>query len=98
MIFDKLEDVQAEIKVPKDQYNDFGKFKYRSVEDIYETAKPILKKHGVVLTLTDDIVCVADKPYIKATAADMIPRTDHITRWWRMPALMSTKKEWTHHR
>ncbi len=69
MIFDKLEDIQAEIRVPKNQYNDFGKFKYRSVEDIYETAKPILKKHGVVLTLTDDIVCVADKPYIKATAA-----------------------------
>ena len=73
MIFDKLLDIQKELKVPKNQYNKFGNFKYRSVEDIYETAKPVLKKHNVVLTLSDDIIPIAfnDKvvPFIKTTAS-----------------------------
>lgn len=73
MIFDKLLDIQKELKVPKNQYNKFGNFKYRSVEDIYETAKPVLKKHNVVLTLSDDIIPIAynDKvvPFVKTTAS-----------------------------
>jgi len=73
MIFDKLLDIQKELKVPKNQYNKFGNFKYRSVEDIYETAKPVLEKHNVVLTLSDDIIPIAfnDKvvPFVKTTAS-----------------------------
>lgn len=73
MIFDKLLDIQKELKVPKNQYNKFGNFKYRSVEDIYETAKPVLKKHNVVLTLSDDIIPITfnDKvvPFVKTTAS-----------------------------
>ena len=68
MIFSKLSDIQSEMNVPKKQYNRFGEFYYRSIDDIYEAVKPILKKHGIALTLTDDNVEIAGKPYIKATA------------------------------
>ena len=60
--------IQAELKAPKSQYNSFGKYKYRSCEDILEAAKPILAKNGCTLTMTDDIVFVGERYYIKATA------------------------------
>lgn len=60
--------IQAELKAPKSQYNSFGKYKYRSCEDILEAAKPILAKNGCTLTITDDIVFVGERYYIKATA------------------------------
>ena len=69
MILDKLIDVQSELKVPKNQYNSFGKYKYRSVEDIQEAAKPVLKKHGLTLTLNDDLVSLDGRYFIKATAS-----------------------------
>lgn len=64
----KLLAVQAELKAPKGQYNGFGKYKYRSCEDILEAVKPLLKKVGLVLTLTDDIVNIGTRFYVKATA------------------------------
>ena len=69
MVFDKLIDVQAELKVPKNQFNSFGKYKYRSVEDIQEAVKPVLKSHGLVLTLTDDYERDENRDVIKATAS-----------------------------
>lgn len=69
MIFDKLIDVQSELKVPKNQYNSFGKYKYRSVEDIQEAAKPVLKKHGLTLTLTDEAITLDGRFFVKATAS-----------------------------
>lgn len=60
--------IQAELKAPKSQYNSFGKYKYRSCEDILEAAKPILAKNGCTLTMTDDVVFVGERYYIKATA------------------------------
>lgn len=60
--------IQQELKAPKGQYNSFGKYHYRSCEDIVESVKPLLAKHGVQLTLTDDIVMVGDRIYVKATA------------------------------
>ena len=59
---------QAELKAPKNQYNSFGKYNYRSCEDILEAAKPINKKHGIVLLLTDKPVCIGQRYYIEATA------------------------------
>lgn len=59
---------QAELKAPKNQYNSFGKYNYRSCEDILEEAKPINKKHGLVLLLTDKPVCIGQRYYIEATA------------------------------
>ena len=65
---EKLINAQAELKAPKGQYNSFGKYKYRSAEDILEAVKPINAKHGVLLTITDEPVLIGDWHYIKATA------------------------------
>ena len=64
----RLLNAQSELKAPKGQYNKFGKYKYRSAEDILEAVKPINAKHGVLLTITDEPVLVGDWHYIKATA------------------------------
>lgn len=60
--------VQSQLKAPKNQRNDFGGFNYRSCEDILEAVKPLLKAEGLCLTITDDIVMVGDRYYVKATA------------------------------
>ena len=59
---------QSELKAPKNQYNSFGKYNYRSCEGILEAAKPINKKNGLVLLLTDKPVCIGQRYYIEATA------------------------------
>ena len=64
----KLVKIQAELKAPKNQVNSFGKYKYRSAEDIIEAVKPILFKHQTALLISDEIVQVADRVYVKATA------------------------------
>ena len=63
-----MKDIQAELKAPKGQYNSFGKYKYRSCEDIVEAAKPVLFKHGCHLNLSDEMVQVGDRIYVKAIA------------------------------
>jgi hypothetical protein len=60
--------IQLEIKVPKGNLNSFGKYKYRSCEDILEVAKPVLAKHNATLILTDEIVCIGGRFFMKATA------------------------------
>ena len=60
--------VQAELKAPKNQYNTFGKYKYRSCEDILEAAKPLCVQHGIVLTVNDTVDLIGDRYYIRATA------------------------------
>lgn len=67
-VYEKLMKVQAELKAPKGQYNSFGKYKYRSCEDILEAVKPLNAKHGVVLTVGDDVVEISNRFYVKATA------------------------------
>ncbi len=67
-IYQKLTAIQTELKAPKGQYNSYGKYKYRSCEDILEALKPYLKAHGFTLILTDDLVCMLDRIYVKATA------------------------------
>ena len=63
---EKLMDVQSELKAPKGQYNSFGKYKYRSCEDVLEALKPLLKKNGLILTISDDIKLVGERYYIQA--------------------------------
>jgi ATP:corrinoid adenosyltransferase len=63
-----LAKVQAELKAPKGQYNSFGKYKYRSCEDIVEAVKPLLAKHKAALILSDEITLIGDRVYVKATA------------------------------
>ena len=60
--------IQAELKAPKGNFNSFGKYKYRSCEDIVEAVKPLLADHRCHLVLSDDVVAVLDRVYIKATA------------------------------
>lgn len=67
-IYAKLAAVQAELKAPKSQYNAFGKYNYRNCEDIIEAAKPLLKKYGLLLALTDEIQQIGDRFYVQATA------------------------------
>ena len=67
-IYDKLASVQQNLKAPKNQYNSFGKYHYRSCEDILEGLKEPLKQVGAVVTISDDIVAVEDRIYVKATA------------------------------
>lgn len=67
-IYEKLLNIQAELKAPKGQENKFGHYKYRSCEDILEAVKPLLAKNKVILQLTDKIECLGNRYYIKATA------------------------------
>ena len=64
----KLTTVQSALKVPKDMYNSFGKYKYRSAEGILEALKPLLKKNGLTLKLSDEVVQVGSRFYVMATA------------------------------
>lgn len=59
--------IQSELKAPKNQFNSFGKYKYRSCEDILEGVKPLLSKYGLVQTISDTITQVGDRYYIRAT-------------------------------
>lgn len=63
-----LKKIQQELKAPKGQYNSFGKYAYRSAEDILEAVKPLLAKYDAELTLSDDITEVGGRIYVKATA------------------------------
>lgn len=64
-----LQKVQSELKAPKGQFNSFGKYKYRSCEDILEAVKPILAKYEAEITLSDEIVNVGNRFYVKASAS-----------------------------
>lgn len=65
----RLLEVQAKLKAPKNQYNDFGKYKYRSCEDILEGVKPLLKEQGLTLVISDEILPINDsRIYVQARA------------------------------
>jgi len=64
----KMVKIQSELKAPKNQVNSFGKYKYRSCEDIIEAVKPILAKEGLYMNISDEIVEVGGKNYVKAVA------------------------------
>lgn len=68
-IREKLMAIQTELKAPKGQYNSYGKYNYRSCEDILEAVKPLLAKYKCTLTIHDDIALVGERYYIKATAS-----------------------------
>ena len=61
-----LKKIQKELKAPKNQYNAFGKYKYRSCEDILEAVKPLL--NNATLVINDEMVVIGERYYIKATA------------------------------
>ena len=61
--------IQGELKAPKNQFNKFGNYKYRSCEDILEAVKPLCIKEGALLTLSDEIVERNGSDYVQATAS-----------------------------
>lgn len=80
--YEKLLAVQQELKAPKGQFNSFGKYKYRSCEDILEAVKPLLGKYKAALTISDHIELIGDRHYVIATvnfvdteSGDIIPAT-----------------------
>jgi hypothetical protein len=64
----ELIEIQAELKAPKGQFNTFGKYNYRNAEDILEALKPLLKEAGCLLVVSDELVNIGERYYIKATA------------------------------
>lgn len=62
-IYEKLSEIQNELKAPKGQYNSFGKYKYRSCEDILEAVKPICKKYKATLVLSDEMIVLSGNDY-----------------------------------
>lgn len=64
----RLIEIQNELKAPKNQYNDFGKYNYRSCEDILEGVKPLLQKHNLLLIVNDEIEAINTRFYVRAVA------------------------------
>ena len=64
----ELISIQSELKAPKTQVNRFGGYKYRKAEDILEAVKPLLAKQKCTLIITDDVVLIGNRIYVKATA------------------------------
>lgn len=67
-IYQKLIEVQEELKAPKGQYNSFGKYHFRSTEDILEALKPLLIKRGLLLVMYDEIELIGSRIYVVSTA------------------------------
>lgn len=65
-VYEKLSDIQSELKAPKNQFNNFGKYSYRSCEDILEGLKPLLKEYKAALTINDEVAEIGGRYYIKA--------------------------------
>ena len=66
-IYKKLLGLQCELKSPKTQFNSFGKYSYRSCEDILESLKPLLEKYKLTVILSDEIILIGDRYYLRAT-------------------------------
>lgn len=64
----ELNTIQSLLKAPKDQYNKFGNYKYRNCEDILEAVKPLLFSQSCTLTISDEIVMIGTRYYVRATA------------------------------
>ena len=67
-VYEKLLKIQVNLNAPRSKYNKFGGYNYRSCEDILEAVKPLLKEVNATLFLTDDVIQIAERIYVKATA------------------------------
>ena len=90
MEMQKLLNIQRDLKAPKSQYNSFGKYNYRNCEDILEAVKPLCAREGACLTISDEVVQIGERYYIKATAALYDSKTgeeiNHVTAYAREEA------------
>ena len=67
-LIQKLNVIQTKLKAPKNQWNEFGKYSYRNCEDILESVKPLLNETRTSLTLSDEMISIGNRNYVKATA------------------------------
>ena len=67
-IYEKINKIQVELKAPKSQRNNFGNYNFRNCEDILEALKPLLLREKMIIQLSDELVQIGDRFYIKATA------------------------------
>lgn len=90
MKMQKLLNIQKELKAPKSQYNSFGKYNYRNCEDILEAVKPLCAREGACLTISDDVVQIGERYYIRATTTLYDSETgeviNHVTAYAREEA------------
>ncbi len=89
---DTLMKIQSELKAPKGNYNKFGKYSYRSCEDILEAVKPICKKYDSVLVISDKPILIGERYYIEATVTLRTPRNIFEVKAYAREE--DTKKEW----
>ena len=82
-IYEKLAAVQQELKAPKDKYNSFGEYHYRSAEGILEAVKPLLAANKATIVIKDDIEQMGDRSFVKATAYFIDCEADLIDAGWR---------------
>lgn len=74
-----LDKIREELKVPKQKHNSFGKYDYRSLSDILEHLKPLLRKHGTFLELKDSVELIGERYYVKAEAVLSDSQGDYVT-------------------
>ena len=68
-VYEKLMTVQTKLRAPKGQYNSFGRYSYRSCEDILEALKPLLAEVGAIVNVSDEIKLIGNRFYVEATAS-----------------------------
>lgn len=73
LIVNTFINIQNELKVPKSEFNSFGKYKYRTVEAILESAKKVCFKYSALLNLSDEVILVGERYYVKSTAKLILP-------------------------
>ena len=78
MIYEKIFNIQQNLCAPKSQFNNFGKYSYRSCEDILEALKPLLNENKLIVTLSDEIKEIGGRIYVQATAQAIDAETGEI--------------------
>ena len=91
-VYLKLVKVQNELKAPKSQYNSFGKYSYRNCEDILEALKPLLNEVKAIVNISDEIVLIGERYYVKATVKFIDAETGEIVEASAMAREEETKK------
>jgi hypothetical protein len=86
-IYEKLSVIQAEFKAKKSRFNSFGKYNFRSAEDILEALKPFNSKYKVLFTVNEELISTDPLPIIKSTAAIHMLRAGWLLRFQRLLVL-----------
>ena len=91
-VYLKLVKVQSELRAPKSQYNNFGKYAYRNCEDILEALKPLLNEVKALVNISDEVVLIGERYYIKATVKFIDAETGEVVEASAMAREEETKK------